>query len=58
MGVLVDTSIWIDHLHHGERVLIDLLERDELWTHELVLEELVMGSSPIVALRWIPWRTS
>ena len=42
--ILVDTSIWIDHLHHGEANLIDLLERNEVSVHPLVIGELALGS--------------
>lgn len=42
--ILVDTSVWIDHLHRREASLVDLLERDEVATHALVIEELALGS--------------
>jgi len=42
--VLVDTSVWIDHLHVGVPALVDLLERDEVGCHPLVIEELALGS--------------
>lgn len=42
--VLVDTSVWIDHLHVGVPALADLLERDEVGCHPLVIEELALGS--------------
>jgi len=42
--ILVDTSIWIDHLHVARPVLIELLGRDEVGCHPLVVEELAMGS--------------
>lgn len=42
--ILVDTSVWIDHFHRGDGVLEDLLRRDQVWTHELVIEELALGS--------------
>jgi predicted nucleic acid-binding protein len=42
--ILVDTSIWIDHLHAAESALVDLLERDEVGCHPLVVEELALGS--------------
>ncbi len=44
MGVLVDTSVWIDHLHRAEPGLVGLLEHDEVWTHELVREEMAVGT--------------
>ena len=42
--ILVDTSVWIDHFHRGDDLLEELLRRDRVWTHELVLEELALGS--------------
>lgn len=43
--ILVDTSVWIDHLHTAEPQLIRLLEEDEVGCHPLVIEELALGSS-------------
>ncbi len=42
--ILVDTSIWIDHLHRSETHLVALLERDEVAIHPMVLGELALGS--------------
>lgn len=42
--ILVDTSIWIDHLHRADRTLAALLEQDECAAHEYVIEELALGS--------------
>lgn len=42
--ILVDTSIWIDHLHEPEPALITLLDADEVGCHPLVIEELALGS--------------
>lgn len=42
--ILVDTSIWIDHLHAAEPRLIGLLAEDEIGCHQLVIEELALGS--------------
>jgi len=42
--VLVDTSIWIDHLHRADPVLRGLLEQDVVATHPFVIEELALGS--------------
>jgi predicted nucleic acid-binding protein len=38
--VLVDTSVWIDHLRAGELRLAALLERTEVILHPMVLGEL------------------
>ncbi|MBK9215341.1 MAG: PIN domain-containing protein [Chloracidobacterium sp.] len=42
--ILVDTSIWIDHLRSANRPLASLLERELVLTHPLVIEELACGS--------------
>ena len=42
--ILVDTSVWIDHLHSANLDLVDLLGRDEVGSHPLVIQELAMGS--------------
>lgn len=42
--ILVDTSVWIDHLHLSEARLAALLETDDVCTHPLVVEELGLGS--------------
>lgn len=42
--ILVDTSIWIDHLRRGNRRLAALLEEGEVLTHPFVVGELACGS--------------
>jgi predicted nucleic acid-binding protein len=42
--ILVDTSIWIDHLHKAEPRLVRLLTEDEIGCHHLVIEEIALGS--------------
>ncbi len=42
--ILVDTSVWIDHLHATEARLVGLLTDDEIGCHPLVVEELALGS--------------
>ena len=42
--ILVDTSIWIDHLRKPEVRLQELLLNDEVVTHPLVRLELALGS--------------
>jgi predicted nucleic acid-binding protein len=41
--ILVDTTIWIDHLHTAESHLVELLRDDEVGCHPLVIEELALG---------------
>lgn len=42
--ILVDTSIWIDHLRAPEPRLAHLLADDAVACHPLVIEELALGS--------------
>lgn len=42
--ILVDTSVWIDHLRRPEAQLQDLLLNDEVVTHPYVRLELALGS--------------
>lgn len=44
MRVLVDTSIWIDHLRKTEPLLVDLLERDHVCVHQSIITELALGN--------------
>jgi predicted nucleic acid-binding protein len=44
MMVLVDSSVWIDHLHREDDRLVELLEAGEVRTHPCVLGELACGS--------------
>ena len=43
MRVLVDTSVWVDHLHRADTQLQDLLGRGCVWTHAVVIGELAAG---------------
>lgn len=42
--ILVDTSIWIDHLHATDERLAELLTDDKVGCHPSVIEELALGS--------------
>jgi predicted nucleic acid-binding protein len=42
--ILVDTSVWIDHLRHGDAILTGLLERGRVLGHPFVLGEIATGS--------------
>jgi predicted nucleic acid-binding protein len=41
--IVVDTSVWIDHLRVGERRLADLLETGRVLQHPWVTGELALG---------------
>ncbi len=42
--ILVDTSIWIDHLRSGSPALVTLLQGDAVCTHDFVIGELACGN--------------
>jgi predicted nucleic acid-binding protein len=42
--ILVDTSVWVDHLHRGDAGLADLLERANVAMHPFVIGEIACGS--------------
>jgi len=42
--ILVDTSIWIDHLRSGSPVLAALLQNEVVFTHDFVIGELACGN--------------
>lgn len=41
--ILVDTSVWIDHLRGGNPALVDLLDAGAVLTHPFVIGELALG---------------
>jgi len=42
--ILVDTSVWVDHLRRGDAQLVDLLERANVVMHPYVVGEIACGS--------------
>ena len=42
--ILVDTSVWIDHLRTGDERLAELLNRSQVITHPFVIGELACGN--------------
>jgi hypothetical protein len=42
--ILVDTSVWVDHLRRGSRSLGLLLEEGRVLTHPFIIGELACGS--------------
>jgi predicted nucleic acid-binding protein len=41
--ILVDTSVWVDHLRHGDARLAALLEHQTVLAHPQVIAELALG---------------
>lgn len=42
--ILVDTSVWIDHLHKGDQVMATALEQEQVLMHPFVIGELACGN--------------
>ena len=42
--ILVDTSVWIDHLRTGDDALVRALEEGDVITHPFVIGELACGN--------------
>ncbi|WP_175671799.1 type II toxin-antitoxin system VapC family toxin [Burkholderia ambifaria] len=42
--ILVDTSVWIDHLRAGDATLATLLEVERVLIHPFIIGELALGS--------------
>jgi predicted nucleic acid-binding protein len=42
--MLVDTSVWVDHLRRRNATLVVLLEQTQVWTHSFVVGELACGN--------------
>ena len=45
-GVLVDTSVWIDHFRHSNTALEVLLRQDLACIHPIIVGELACGTPP------------
>lgn len=45
-GVLVDTSVWVDHFRNRNENLVSLLTLDLALSHPLVVTELACGTPP------------
>jgi predicted nucleic acid-binding protein len=42
--ILVDTSVWVDHLRAGDDVLVGLLDAGMVLAHPFVIGELALGA--------------
>jgi predicted nucleic acid-binding protein len=42
--IIPDTSIWIDHIHHADSQLAELLGRKNVLVHSFVIGEISLGS--------------
>ena len=46
MNVLLDTSVWVAHFRRTNVTLVDLIERDRVLGHPMVLAEIACGTPP------------
>jgi predicted nucleic acid-binding protein len=44
--ILVDTSVWVDHLRRSDELLADLLDHGNVLAHPFVIGELALGNLP------------
>ncbi|WP_440862523.1 type II toxin-antitoxin system VapC family toxin [Symbiopectobacterium purcellii] len=51
MTILVDTSVWVDHFKNRNDGLVQLLVRDLVLTHPMILAEIACGTPPAPRLR-------
>ncbi len=42
--ILVDTSVWIDHLRFGNATLVEMLEEERVLLHPFVIGEIACGN--------------
>lgn len=42
--ILVDSTVWVDHLRRGDPKLADLLNAGLVWTHPFIIGEVALGS--------------
>lgn len=45
-GVLVDTSVWVDHFRNRNDALVELLAFDLVMAHPMVVGEIACGTPP------------
>lgn len=57
--ILVDSSVWIDHIHAPDPILLTLLAKGEVLAHPFVVGEIALGTirtreAVIASLRSLP----
>jgi predicted nucleic acid-binding protein len=61
--ILVDSTVWVDHLRHGDALLEDRLNAGAVWTHPFIIGEVALGSlrqrgAILTLLRGLPMAVS
>lgn len=46
MRVVIDTSVWVDHFRKSNATLVELMLRDSVLTHPMVILEIACGTPP------------
>ncbi len=46
-GVLIDTSLWVDHLRRRNLELAEMLRSDMVLSHPMVIGEIACGTPPV-----------
>lgn len=46
MGILVDTSVWVEHFRNQNDGLVQLLSGDHVLIHPMILAEIACGTPP------------
>jgi predicted nucleic acid-binding protein len=54
-GVLVDTSVWVNHFRSPESMLRDLLSHDRVLIHPLIILEIACGTPPAPRARTLAY---
>ena len=57
--ILVDTSVWVDHLRKGDKTLVELLLANQVLGHPFIVGEIALGHLPdrrriLSSLRQLP----
>ncbi len=60
--ILVDSSVWVDHLRHGDPLLAQRLNNALVYTHPFIVGEIALGSlrqrdTVLATLRNLPTAT-
>ncbi|HFW4796124.1 TPA: type II toxin-antitoxin system VapC family toxin [Salmonella enterica subsp. diarizonae serovar 60-67:z35:-] len=51
MNILVDTSVWVDHFRNRNDNMVQLLSRDQVLIHPMILAEIAGGLPPAPRLK-------
>ena len=55
--ILVDTSVWVDHLRTNEPLLVEYLSSKQVLMHSAIIGELACGSFNNRVARFLDWHS-